>query len=167
MKRYIKYTLGCGCLGIVIAVIFLFVASLIIIGNGSEGTPIRVDYHTKSDLYRVSNVKFPDVCLVDSHYYDSFNLMEFTEKFVLKNPKDKSYLMGEIEKVIKVDSIYWSKSSDSVYIYYILPEMPINRPAGTGWRMTDDGSRDWDGDFIRMEIPQYSDTIILKYGWER
>ena len=167
MKKVVKRTFGCGCLSIVVILILLFIIICVIIGYDSEGTPTSVDYHTKNDLYKISNVKFPDVCLVDSHYYDSFSLIEITEKFVLKNPKDKSYLMSEARKVMETDSIYWADSSDSIYIYYILPEMPINRPAGTGWRVRKDGVKDGDGDFIRMEISQDNDTIILNYGWVR
>lgn len=167
MRKVLKYTLGCGCLSIVLIPVLLIIAICVIIGHESAGTPTYVDYHTKSDLYRISNVEFPEVCLVDSSYYDSFSLTQTTEKFILKNPKDKAYLMSEIEKVRQTDSIYWSESSDSVYIYYILPEIPINRPEGTGWRVSNEGVRDWDGDFIRMEISQNNDTIILEYGWAR
>ena len=167
MKKFIKYTLGCGCIGSIVVTVLFVVAFCILIDGHSEGKPLYVEYHTANDLYRISNVKFPEVCLVDSYYYDCYMYTRTTEKFVLKDPKDKTYLIHEIERVMRTDSIYWSDSSDSIYIYYILPEMPINRPAGTGWRLTQDGQKDWDGEDLQINIPLYNDTITVVYGWVR
>ena len=164
MKKIVKYSLGCGCVGSLVVTILFFVAFCILVDGHYEGQPISVEYHTADDLYRISNVKFPEVCLVDSYYYECYMYTRTTEKFILKNPKDKTNLIAEIKKVMQAEPKYWTELSDSM-IYYILPEMPINRTAGTGWRLTADGVEAHDGEEMWMVIPLNNDTITLVYGW--
>lgn len=166
MKKSIKITLfGCGSLILILGIgVIGFVAY--VLGGDASGTPQSVRYHNKSELYKITNIQFPDVILVDSSFYDSFSFREVSENFVLANPNEKTRLIDEVEKKMQIDSIYWERT-DSSYIYYILPEEPIDRPNGTGWRKTENGEKDWDGDFIRMIIPLTNDTITLQYGWGR
>lgn len=144
---------------------FLF-AVVVVVGGEDSGTPSTVEYHTADDLYRITNIRFPEVELADSSYYDSFSYQATTEKFVLKNREDMTAVIAEIQDKLSPDSIYWTVT-DSTYRYYFYPEEPINRPEGSGWRLTEDGTPDWDGSFIEMIVPQQGDTITLKYGWCR
>ena len=152
---------------LVIVGIFLFgVFVTVAIGGEDSGTPSKVEYHTADDLYSITNIRFPEVELADSSYYDSFSYQGTTEKFVLKNREEMSAVIAEIQDKLSPDSIYWTVT-DSTYRYYFYPEEPINRPEGSGWRLTEDGTPDWDGSFIEMIVPQQGDTITLKYGWCR
>lgn len=168
MKKGLKYSLiGCGSL-VGICVVAAVLGVFWLIGGDESSSPTTIEYRNADDLYRISNVKFPEVQIVDSSHYESFSLRETTVKFVLKDKSQYDSIIVNIEAIMPTDSIYWSVE-DNTYKYYILPEEPINRPAGSGWRMAPEGIKDWDGRFIRMEIPKagVSDTITLKYGWER
>lgn len=168
MNKFVKYSLiGCGTLFVIVCIgIFLLICYAI--GGEETGVSNRIEYHNEQDLYKISNVKFPEVVAVDSSYYLSFSLSADTVKFVLKDKSKYSDMLSEIDRVSKTDSIYW-KENDNCYEYYILPEEPIDRPNGTGRRKLPTGEEDCDGNFIRLEIPKSitSDTIILTYGWCR
>lgn len=152
-----------------LAVIIFVVSGILsyIVGGEESGRPEKVEYHTSEDLFKITNLQFPDVRLVDSAFYESFSLIEITEKFVLKDTTDRNKLIDDIKVLQKRDSIYWCKSDSNSFVYYILPEFPVNRPAGTGWRTNEKGEQDWDGDFIEVTIPISADTITLSYGWQR
>lgn len=168
MMKFIKYSLiGCGTL-FVIACIGIFLLIGYAIGGEETGVPISIEYHNEQDLYKISNVKFPEVIAVDSSYYVSFSLLADTVKFVLNDKSKYSDLLSEIDQVSKTDSMYW-KEKETYYEYFIIPEVPIDRPNGSGWKRLPSGEMDYDGEFIRLEIPKSitADTIILTYGWAR
>lgn len=168
MHKFIKFSfISCGIV-FVLGCICIFILICYVVGGEETGVPSNVKYHTENDLYKISNVKFPEVTVVDSSYYLSFSLSVDTVKFVLKDKTQHSDLLSEVSKISKLDSMYW-KENESCYEYYIIPEEPIDRPNGTGWRILPSGEQDWDGDFIRLKIPKSitSDTIILTYGWAR
>lgn len=131
------------------------------IGGEAEGTPNHVKYHNATDLQRITKIDFPDVVLVDSAYYESFSLQVTTEKFVLKDKKNRSQLLRAIE-----NGKYW-KENDEGYRFYILPEDGIEDTKELNWRKTQDGKDDWDGSFIEIIVPSLNDTITVKYGWAR
>lgn len=137
-----------------------------LISEAEEGRPEVVEFNDANDLYKITNINFPDVELVDSSYTYTVNVETVTAKFLLRNADAKKALIDSIQNKLQPDSIYWTVT-DSCYVYYILPEFPIDRPSGTGWRKTHDGSLDSAGDFIRMDVPLDSDTITLVYGWKR
>lgn len=171
MNKVTKYTgFGCGVifiLGVALIFFLLFKLNEVIMTGYMEGTPTSVEYHNASDLYKISNIEFPEVNLVDSSYYNDWSYDETTVKFILKNPLDKTELIKKIENNICNDSIYWSKSDSCSYVYYIIPELPIDRPNGTDWRKMENGDLDYEGNFIYLFIPIDNDTITLQYGWKR
>lgn len=167
MKKHTK--IGCGilfALGTILFFALIITLNNTIMTGYDEGVPMSVDYHDSIDLYKISNVEFPEVVLVDSSYYNNWSYDETNEMFILKNPLDKTDLIKKIESKMLVDSIYWNKT-DSSYEYYLIPELPIDRPNGTGWRKMENGELAYQGNFIRLYVPIASDTIILKYGWSR
>jgi hypothetical protein len=153
---------------VVLVLIALFAVICYVIVGDEKGVPTELEYRNADDLYKISNVKFPEVVAVDSSYYLSFSWDVTYVKFVLKDRSKYQDLISDITRIAKTDSLYWSET-DYTYHYYILPEEPINRPQGTGWRITSDGRPDWDGHFISIDIPKVgvSDTILLEYGWGR
>lgn len=168
MKKLFKYSLiGCNVVIIVIFLLLLLLIAMLFyaIGSSSTSVPESVMYRDAKDLYRISNVQFPAVMLVDSLQYDDFTLSMTTAKYVLAEPDKKTVLMERIKEVLNKDSVYWENIDNKQFKYYILPEFPIDRPNGTGWRKTENGVEDWDGEFIRMTIREDNDTIIIQYGW--
>lgn len=149
---------------VVLLILFLLFIFYVVGGSGT-GVPNYIEYRNADDLYRISNVRFPEVEIVDSVTYEDFSLSQTTVRFVLVKPERRDALWQRIKRTTQTDSIYW-KSEDKKCKYYILPEFPIDRPNGTGWRKNDDGTPDWDGEFIRMIVCENNDTITLQYGWQ-
>ncbi len=60
-----------------------------VVGGSGIGVPNYVEYRNADDLYRISNVRFPEVEIVDSVTYNDFALSQTTVQFVLTKPEGK------------------------------------------------------------------------------
>lgn len=130
-------------------------------------------YRTSNDFYKLTGVKFPEIEIVDSLYYDDMFLNPNTYheyKFVVKDANIKNLYM-RLERACEIDSTHWQyDKKEEIYSYWIYPDQhPVDRSRGMCDRMVtmEDGSMivDWDGDFISVEV--HRDTITLRNGWLR
>lgn len=170
MKKGLKYSLiGSGLIlfiAIVNAIILIGKSVNEFFSTAHEGVPLKIDYREAEDLNKITAVKFPEVIAVDSLYVnDGINFYTIV-KFILKNQNGKTELLNSVLERASIDSLYWKKKNDE-YLFFIYPEQPIDLPNGTGWRKTNDGTPDWDGDYIQLRVPEKADTIVLEYGWQR
>ncbi len=167
LKKIIEHTLiGFGA-GIGVLFIILIILVIYVVGGSTTYKPESVEYHNFDDLYRITNVRFPNVELVGSDVYADFVIAQTTLKFVLSDSTSKPNLIRHLRQAAKSDSIFWKTENDE-YEHYIQPdEYPVDRPNGKGWRKNEDGALDHNGNFIRMTIQEDNDTIILQYGWQR
>lgn len=129
-------------------------------------------YRTSDDFYKLTGVKFPELEIVDSLYYDDMCLNPNTYheyKFVVKEGNKHFYM--RLMCACRADSTHWRYNEDEdIYSYWIYPDQhPVDRSRGMCDRMVkrEDGSltEDWDGDFISVTVQR--DTIILRKGWMR
>lgn len=134
-----------------------------------EYVPASIDYHNAADLKRITSVDFPEVTPVDSLYNQDGLVYQVTIKFVPIKPLTKRFFQ-RLDRACRTDSCCWNKN-DNGYRYFIFPEYPVNRSAGTHIRQVQgvDGEmvNDWDGDFIEVIVPLKGDTIIVNDGWCR
>ena len=146
----------------------IIIGLVMMIDHSEDGIPASIPYHTAADLKRITGVDFPDVTPVDSTYHDDFCIKETTIKFVPRRPLSKTFF-NTLRPACAADPCCWEKEDDG-YRYYILPELPIDRPKGTHIRQVEINGEmvnDWDGDFIDVFIPFKGDTIYVKDGWAR
>lgn len=146
------------------------------------------EYRTSEDFYKLTGVKFPELEMVDSLFFQDggFPTSYWKEyKFVVKDGVSNRF-NKRLEYACKEDSTHWHYGpivncfysvtdeefvGDSmVYHYEIYPdEQPVDRSRGMCDRMVEgfDGEMitDWDGTFISVDI--VNDTIILREGWVR
>ena len=146
------------------------------------------DYRSSEDFYKLTGVKFPELEMVDSLYFQDggFPTNYWREyKFVVKDGVSDRF-HNRLEHACKEDSTHWhygpiadyfysvtaeeSVGGSMVYHYEIYPdEQPVDRSRGMCDRMVEgfDGEMitDWDGTFISVDI--VNDTIILREGWVR
>ena len=138
----------------------------IAISQSEKGVPASIPYHTAKDLKRITGVDFPEVMPVDSTYVDEWMYHEQLIKFVPRKVMNRNDF-SHFEQACIEDSCCWHKDSLG-YHYYILPELPIDRPNGTHHRYVEfEGKRvkDWQGEFISVNIPLHGDTIYVSEGW--
>lgn len=170
---------------IVIFILLIAIFALVGASTGPEISPIEVstEYGSADGLYRLTGVHFPEVEPVDSLFYSeglpSNNFYE--HKYVIKKGT-RSRLHRELEKACVRDSTHWSKDDFSwmlsettgsrggdgsgFYSYLIYPDqLPVDRSRGDCDRMFDDGTKDWDGTFISVEVQR--DTVWIREGWLR
>ncbi len=149
--------------------LFFTMVFLYAMDSSQSGIPASVPYHTATDMKKITGVDFPEVNLVDSSFYEDWNLSEVTMKFVPAVPLKKNFF-SRLEKACVDDSCCWQKDSLG-YHYFIFQEQPIDRTQGTHIRQVEiaDGEMtdDWDGDFIFVSVPFKGDTILVKNGWSR
>ena len=146
----------------------IMIGMVIMFEHSEDGVPATIPYHTAADLKRITGVDFPEVIPVDSTYHYDFCNSETTIKFVPRRSLSKAFFK-KLRHACVADSCCWEKEDDG-YRYYILPELPIDRPKGTHIRQVEmDGEmvNDWDGNFIDVFIPFKGDTIYVKDGWAR
>ncbi len=144
----------------------VYFVALVIWGFYYPPQDVSMPYRTAGDLKMITGVEFPDVALVDSDYYSDWNREEIIMKFTPSEPLTKEFIRS-LDKACKEDSCCWSKDNEG-YHYFIFPERPIDRPAGTHIRQVDcDGvmTDDWDGDYIEVQVPLKGDTIYVSDGW--
>ncbi len=127
MNRALKYTLiGCGTVLVVLLVLFLLLIFYAVGGSGT-GVPNYVEYRNADDLYRISNVRFPEVEIVDSVMYEDFALSQTTVRFVLAKPEERDVLWQRIKQTALTDSVYW-KSEDKKLNIIFYPNFPLIDP---------------------------------------
>ena len=147
--------------------LLLFCILLCIAMSQSEkGVPSSIPYHTAGDLKRITGVEFPKVKPVDSTYVNEWMYYNLSIKFVPRRPMNKNDF-SRFEQACKDDPCCWTKDSLG-YHYHILPELPIDRPNGTHHRYVEfEGKRvkDWQGEFITLDVPLHGDTIYVSEGW--
>ena len=164
----------------VVTKIFILCFVIVLIGGGyDEETPTIIEsytpapYRTSEDFYKLTGVKFPELEIVDSLFYDEGGLRSnyWNEyRFVAKDGLRKSFYK-RIKRACKTDSTHWNYSEDGIYNYWIYPDStPVDRSRGMCDRMVEcppDGEKvvDWEGSFISVNIQ--NDTIVLREGWVR
>ena len=178
---------------VVLKIIFCTIFILLAIGS-AEGPSVSRDdvpapeYRTSEDFYKLTGVKFPELEMVDSLFFQDggFPTSYWKEyKFVVKDGVSRSFYKS-LERARETDSTHWHYGpiadyfysvtdeefvGDSmVYHYEIYPdEQPVDRSRGMCDRMVEgfDGEMvtDWDGTFISVDV--VNSTIILREGWSR
>ena len=178
---------------VVLKIIFCTIFILLAIGS-AEGPSVSRDdvpapeYRTSEDFYKLTGVKFPELEMVDSLFFQDggFPTSYWKEyKFVAKDGLSNRF-HKHLEYACKEDSTHWHYGpiadyfysvtdeefvGDSmVYHYEIYPdEQPVDRSRGMCDRMVEgfDGEMvtDWDGTFISVDV--VNGTIILREGWVR
>ena len=146
------------------------------------------DYKTSEDFYKLTDVEFPELEMVDSLSFcdDGFPSNVWDEyKFVAKDGlSDRFY--KRLERACVTDSTHWSYTDGDIadyfyrivgepiigdqmhYHYGIYPDQePVDRSRGMCDRMVEgfngEMTTDWQGSFITVDI--VNDTIILRDGW--
>ena len=135
-----------------------------------EESVTPASYRTSEDFYKLTGVKFPELEIVDSLYYDDgwhFPSNYWNEyKFVVKGGQSESFYK-RLKRACKTDSTHWNYTEDGVYKYGIFPDStPVDRSRGMCDRMIElrNGNKLMDcmGSFISVEI--HNDTIVLQEG---
>lgn len=157
-------------------VVVLFVISCFDSNSGkpvySREKAVSPIYRSGEDFYKLTGVRFPEITMVDSVYFEDGGFPTsawWNEYKYVPDDGFKKDFYEKLDKACKVDSTHWSLT-DSCYRYYILPDRDtVDRTHGMCDRMVkmEDGSLvpDWDGGFISVNIE--NDTIYLKHGWLR
>lgn len=158
-------------LGVVLFIIFCF--------DSNSGKPVYSRekaaspiYRSGEDFYKLTGVRFPEISMVDSVYFEDggFPTCAWWNEYKYVPDEDfKDDFFKTLEKACKEDSTHWS-ITESGYRYYILPDRDtVDRTQGMSDRMVkmEDGNvvPDWDGSFISVNVE--NDMISLRQGWLR
>ena len=152
-------------MGFVLVLVFC-IPICIAISQSEKGVPSSIPYHIAGDLKRITGVEFPKIIPVDSTYVDEWMYYNQSIKFVPKKPMEKKDFSHFEQACIK-DQCCWTKDSLG-YHYYILSELPIDRPNGAHHRYVEfegEKVKDWQGEFITVDVPLRGDTIYVREGW--
>lgn len=180
--------------------IVLFIALVIADSEGFTPSFRETDelsqYGSAEGLYKLTGVEFPEVTMIDAHYYyDGFPSNQWYEhKFAIKSD-DIQTLHTRLEQACVNDPTHWgildepswqrsevlrymgrnahaeyASNPSEVYRYFIYPDSTsVDRSKGMCDRMVemDDGSLIKDWDGSFVSVEVQNDTIWIREGWLR
>ena len=183
LKKILKAFALYVCIPLIILkfVVYVVVIVLLVIScfDSNSGKPVYSRekaaspiYRSGEDLYKLTGVRFPEISVVDSAFFEEGGFPTcawWNEYKYVPDEGFKDDFFKTLDNACKEDSTHWS-ITESGYRYYILPDRDtVDRTQGMCDRMVkmEDGTvvPDWDGSFISVEVE--NDMISLRQGWLR